>query len=93
MSWFVTRVELHDASRSDYTQLHEAMRKQGFTLDIVGSDGTRYSLPPAEYYYDGTVSRGDVIGKAKKAAESVKTPFAVIVTEALGSTWYGLKVV
>jgi hypothetical protein len=91
MAWFMTRVELHDASRSDYTQLHEAMRKQGFTLDIVGSDGASYALPPAEYWYEGAITRDDVIGKAKKAAGSVKTQFAVIVTEAVGSTWYGLK--
>jgi hypothetical protein len=88
----MTRVELHDASRSDYTELHEAMRKEGFALDIVSSEGTTYALPPAEYRYDGAVTRNDVIAKARKAAGSVKRPFAVIVTEAVGSTWYGLKV-
>lgn len=91
MAWFMTRVELHDATRSDYTELHDAMRKQGFAANIVGSDGVTYALPPAEYRYEGAGSRNDVIGKAKKAAGSVKASFAVVVTEAVASTWYGLK--
>ena len=92
MAWFMTRVELHDATWSDYTKLHEAMRKQGFRLSIAGDDGKSYALPPAEYFYDGAIARSDVLNKAKSAAESVKRSYAAIVTEAAGTTWYGLKV-
>ena len=92
MAMFMTRVELHDATRNDYTELHGAMQKQGFRLSIIGGDGVTYALPPAEYWYDGTISRSDVLKKAKTAAGSVKRSYAAVVTEAVGSIWCGLKV-
>jgi hypothetical protein len=92
VAWFMTRVELHDATWSDYTKLHEAMRTQGFGLSIVGDDGKSYALPPAEYWYDGAITRDDVFSKGKSAAGSVKSSYAVVVTEAVSSTWCGLTV-
>lgn len=92
MAQYITRVELHDAVWSDYTKLHEAMRGQGFSQAIASDDGTIYELPPAEYNYIGQETRGQVLDKAQRAARTVKSSFAVLVTESNGVTWTGLKV-
>ncbi|WP_271618643.1 hypothetical protein [Bradyrhizobium sp. CCBAU 51745] len=90
MASFTTRVELHDADWSDYDLLHKKMAVQGFSRVITSDDGKRYQLPPAEYNFDGSASRADVLAKAKTAAAQVKTSYAVIVTESAGRTWSGL---
>jgi hypothetical protein len=92
MSQYITRVELHDAVWSDYTKLHEAMKREGFSQSITGDDGSIYELPPAEYNYIGQETRGQVHDKARRAARTVKPSFAVLVTESNGVTWSGLKV-
>jgi hypothetical protein len=91
MPQYITRIELHDADWKDYTQLHEAMRREGFRQSITSGDGAVYELPPAEYNYVGQETRSQVHDKAKRAARSVKPSFAVLVTEATGVTWSGLK--
>lgn len=91
MTQFTTRVELHDATWSDYAKLHEEMRKQGFRQTITADDGSTYELPPAEYDYQGDVTRSDVLNKAKRAAGAVKTSYEVLVTQSAGRTWYNLK--
>ena len=91
MTQFTTRVELHDATWSDYTELHEQMRKQGFRQTITADGGGTYELPPAEYDYQGAVTKHDVLNKAKAAAAAVKSSYAVLVTESAGRTWYNLK--
>jgi len=68
------------------------MRKQGFKLSIVGHNGVSYAFPPAEYWCDGDITRSDVLKEAKSAAGSVKRSHAVVATEAVSSTWCGLKV-
>lgn len=90
MTSFTTRVELHNATRDDYVALHEKMRAKGFYQAIRSSDGTVYHLPPAEYDYAGDVTRDQVLEKAKAAASSVKSSYAVLVTESAGRVWYGL---
>jgi hypothetical protein len=90
MGAFTTRVELHDAQRSDYEKLHVEMEKRGFSRTIVGNDKIVYDLPPAEYVYYGEVTKWDVLEKAKTAAKSVKPSYAVLVTEAISWAWFGL---
>jgi Endoribonuclease GhoS len=92
MTQYITRVELHDAVRSDYDRLHEAMKREGFSQAITGDDGIIYELPPAEYNYIGQETRAQVHDKARRAAATVKSSFAVLVTQANGVTWSGLKV-
>jgi hypothetical protein len=92
MALFTTRVELHGANWDDYTKLHSHMKAQDFALTVTSDQGSTYRLPPAEYTYQGTVSRDDVLNKAKAAAGAVKTSFAVVVTEAVGVTWFGLPI-
>lgn len=91
MAQFTTRVELHNADWNDYVQLHAQMKRQGFSQTIRSDDGKVYELPPAEYDYSGSVTRADVLAKAKTAAGAVKPSYAVLVTESNGRTWSGLK--
>lgn len=90
MSQFTTRVELHDADAADYEELHEEMRTRGFTRTITSGDGTTYQLPTAEYNFEGSAERSDVLRKARAAAASVKESYEVLVTESNGRTWWGL---
>jgi|SRR5579863_2344245 len=90
MAAFTTRVELHNATWDDYVRLHQAMRGQGFTTTITSDAGETYDLPPAEYNFEGQATLSAVVEKAKRAAASVKSSFAVLVTEAVGRSWFGL---
>jgi hypothetical protein len=91
MTWFTTRVELHNADWSDYTQLHAQMKRQGFVQTISSSDGKVYELPPAEYFLEGGLTKTQVLERAKAAAGAVKKSFAAVVSETTGMTWSGLK--
>jgi hypothetical protein len=71
MTQFITRVELHDAIRDDYTKLHEEMRKRGFRQTITANDGSIYELPPAEYTYDGTETKEQVLEKARVCTQII----------------------
>ena len=93
MANFTIRVELHDAVWSDYVALHGEMKKRGFLLTITSDDGKVYELPPAEYNYEGYVTRDQVFEGAKSAASVIKKSFAVLVTQGAGRTWCGLKLV
>ncbi|VWC05286.1 hypothetical protein BLA23254_05009 [Burkholderia lata] len=94
MPSFTTRVILHGVREDEqaYTDLHVAMKKAGFSRTIKGG-GKEYHLPPAEYDFDGAITKAQVIDKAKAAALSVHDDFGVLVTEAVtsGQMWVGLK--
>jgi hypothetical protein len=89
MARFTTRVELHDADWDDYVALYKQMARQGFTDTIELANG-KLKMPPAEYNYDGSASKEDVLAKAKTAASAVVGSYAVLVTESSGRTWHGL---
>ena len=91
MTAFTTRVELHDASYQDYERLHTAMHAEGFTRTITSDQGVRYWLPTAEYYRTASLTRSQVLDSAKRAAGTTSKSFAVVVTEANGVTWDGLR--
>lgn len=65
MTSYTTRVELHDADSGDYTKLHAAMKRQGFTQTITSDKGIVYPLPTAEYNYVGDRTRSQVLEAAK----------------------------
>ncbi len=90
MTQFTTRVELHDANWSDYTKLHAQMQAQGFELTVHSDDGVVYELPPAEYNFEGNLTRSQVLGRAKMAAATTNRKYAAIVTQSAGRTWAGL---
>lgn len=91
MASFTVRVELHNATRDDYEKLHGYMAKQGFKNAITSDAGTTYLLPPAEYNFEGSATRDQVLQGAKAAAALAKSSYAVLVTEATGRTWVGLN--
>jgi hypothetical protein len=91
MATFMTRVELHDASYSDYEELHVAMETEGFDRNITSDDGVTYYLPPAEYYCDVQLTRQQVLEKAKRAARTTQKSFSAVVTESKGIAWTGLS--
>ncbi len=91
MARFVTRVELHDADYDDYEPLHSAMEAEGFERTITSGDDVTYHLPTAEYYCETALTRRDVLAAAKRAAAKTERKFAVVVTQANGITWSGLK--
>jgi hypothetical protein len=84
---YTVRVELHDASREQYTKLHEKMFQQGFTNSATEKDSDL--MLPAEYNYDGIVTKKQVLQKAKTIAASIVNKYAVLVTKPNGRTWYG----
>jgi dTDP-glucose pyrophosphorylase len=84
---FTVRIELHDANREHYTKLNEKMFQQGFT-NIATEKGTEQA-PPAEYNYDGIVTKKQVLQKARTIAASIVNKYAVLVTNSNGRTWYG----
>lgn len=90
MAFFTIRVELHDAKAAQYTELHKHLLALGITDIIVGDDGVRYKMPPAEYHYTGNATAAQVREATKAAAAKVVRSYAVLVTEAVSVTWYGL---
>jgi hypothetical protein len=91
MTSFTVRVELHDATWTDYNLLHTEMENQGFGRTITAGDGTTYELPEAEYDYSGDVNKADVLARAKEAADTTGKKYAVLVTKSNGRTWVGLS--
>lgn len=90
MANFTTRVELHQAEETDYNTLHDAMNAEGFTRTISSSDGT-YHLPTAEYNYNGSLTKSEVLDAAERASASTGKKHGILVTESNGRTWIGLE--
>jgi hypothetical protein len=91
MERFITRVELHDADHDDYETLHSAMDAERFERTITSDDDVPYRLPTAEYHRETAVTRREVLAAAKRAAAKTERKFAIVVTQANGITWSGLK--
>ncbi len=87
---FTVRIELHNASEDDYTDLHEAMGREGFSRTITSDSGTTYHLPTAEYDFAGNSTRSDVLARAKRAAGTTRRTAGILVTESSGRSWEGL---
>jgi hypothetical protein len=91
MTSFTVRIELHDADWKDYDKLHTEMIGQGFVHTIESGDGIVYELPPAEYNFEGNLTKSEVLDRAKTAADRTNRKNAVLVTESNGRTWRGLS--
>jgi hypothetical protein len=89
--YFFVRIELHGASWSNYELLHEAMGEAGFSRTIVGSNGTEYHLPTAEYVLIGNYVTDHVRDKADRAAARTGKKRAVLVAKSSESAWSGLE--
>jgi hypothetical protein len=87
MTSFTVRVELHKADEDDYANLHTEMEDRGFVRWIEGRNGSKDRLPTAEYNLVGSsLTRA----KAANAVKPNPAPW-ILVTEAAGRTWSGLK--
>jgi hypothetical protein len=80
-----------EADEDDYETLHEAMEGEGFARQISSDDDELYHLPTAEYYRAGSLFREEVLDEAKNAVVKTKRKAGILVTEARGFRWSGLK--
>ena len=95
MGTFLTRIELHDTSRSgeEYELLHEEMRKLGFKRSIPRDDGKRYQLPTAEYHSIHDDTSDGVMEIAKIAANKTGLKYSVVVANCFSISFDYLDVV
>ena len=91
MSLFTIRVELHDASWSDYNALAKQLAQQGVVDVIRGDDGRTYKLPPAEYNYEGNATAEQVRDAVRRVANVTGRQNAVFVSDAICRSWAGLE--
>jgi hypothetical protein len=89
MADFFARVELHGARwPDDYTALHDALSKHGFTNRIVGTAGVS-RLPTGFYYSADRIDDVQKVAAAVKAcADSTGFPNEVIVIKNAGWNAY-----
>lgn len=91
---FTIRVELfdtNDGTSEEYDILHKAMEAAGFSRTIVGNDGVKYHLPPAEYNVVGEFTPENVRQAACDAAAKTGKKYSVLVTPSDGRYWQNLK--
>lgn len=88
MAHFITRVELHDASVSDYEKLHAEMEARGFSRNVKGEDGIIYQLPTAEYVYICSEKVEKVRNKAARAAASTGKTYSVVANQILTQSFH-----
>lgn len=84
---FITRVELHEATATDYQILYDAMKEAGFVKTIKEFKlNNVYKLPEGEYHYSSekVIESKDVLDIAIKAVAKTKKEYQIIVTKADG---------
>ena len=93
MPSFISRVELHSASYSDYENLHAYMHQRGYSRLIKGSDGNNYQLPTGTYISAaGHASADFALQSAVAAANATGRSSWVIVAEWTSAKWQGLQI-
>ena len=91
MSTYTVRVELHSRQYNpDFTTLHLAMSREGFSKLITSDSGTTYHLPKGEYDISTAKSRGEILAAAERAVRTTGDSAEILVTESAGRTWNGL---
>ena len=90
MPRFTVRIELHEGDPDDYSTLHGAMERVGFSRYVESDAGVKYFLPWAEYSGEGNLTLDQVLESAKHAAAMTRRRYAVLVTESKGRRWFGL---
>ena len=92
MTNYLVRVELHNAQRSDYDVLHQAMIIRGFGRTIQADNGRLYELPPAEYSFFGNDNDAlNVEVLAATAAATTGLRYAVLAVDWKAAAWVGLN--
>lgn len=91
MSMCTIRVELHDASWVDYTNLSTYLRNNGITDIIVTDTGKRYKMSPGHYTYNGPKTFDQVYDDAVSCAARVGKRYAVTASHVTANKWVGLS--
>jgi type IV secretory pathway protease TraF len=84
---FIARVELYGASGEDYSKLHAAMERIGFSRTITLQDGSVRQLPTAEYFREDISTTEAILTEVRSAASTVSRNFGAIVVEAAEPAW------
>jgi hypothetical protein len=87
MANYFARVELHDAEwPDDYEDLHEYLKKEGFSNCLPLSDGRKKRLPTGLYWArNRSDDKAVVYRKVKKCADDTGFDSEVIVIKSGGS--------
>jgi hypothetical protein len=89
MPTYIVRVELRNYASSDqYTQLHDAMGKVGFSRTIAGPDGSKYRLPTAEYCIISAHTAKSLTDMVYSIAKQIDNDCAVLTVEATNTIWF-----
>lgn len=91
MTMCTIRVEMHDASWADYTNLATYLSNMGITDIIVADNGQRYKMSPGHYIYDGWKTFDQIYNDAVSCANMVGKRFAVTASLASANKWEGLQ--
>ena len=89
---FLTRVELRDASASDYAALDSRMESLGFSRTIRADDSRTHQLPTGNFVGTGDGTTQQVRDLATQAAAETGKAFGVLVIECEKAAWIGLPV-
>lgn len=90
MTMCTIRVELHDASWFDYSNLATNLKNCGITDVITANDGERFKMSPGHYNYDGWKSFDQVYNDTVACAMMVGKRHAVTVSHVSENRWIGL---
>jgi hypothetical protein len=90
LSFFLIRIELHNAKwPDDYESLHAAMEKAGFSTRVTHGGKTLH-LPTAEYVINSDQTTAQLLEKAKGAAATTKRNFCAIIVKSVEFDQYNL---
>ncbi|MBS9541469.1 DUF2622 domain-containing protein [Morganella morganii subsp. sibonii] len=90
MPRYTVRIELPNAGYDEYNLLYQRMENSGFGKTIESTNGVIYSLPDAEYIYEGDQDLTAVTTLAVNVATSIRTKAKVLVTESAGRRFHNL---
>jgi hypothetical protein len=87
MPRYLARVELRDATSSDYARLNDFMVSVTFETSMVGDNGRRYVLPSAEYFLETDRDLQAVRSLVEHVLEAIGRDHVFIVVEITSAAW------
>ncbi len=89
---FLARIELRDATETDYGTLNTRMGTVGFSRVIRADDGREHELPTGNFVGTGEGTTQQVRDLATQAAAETGKAFGILVVECDRAAWFGLPV-
>ncbi len=89
---FLARIELREASDTDYDPLNTRMASLGFSRTIRADDGRNHELPIGNFVGSGDGTTQQVRDLATQAAAETGKAFGILVVECDRAAWIGLPV-